>query len=159
MGFSTVWRMGSEEEARLWWEGKLPPRHPELYLKFVTELELQCLRAAICQTPETVAEIVRTVKVQEQAFPRVSDPEWQEWYENMVESSPNPVDWVLPEFVEELRSVADEVETVAARWHSLWDADRLRTLDHAVWCLRELTGFAVAARRKKMGALSRVSAL
>ncbi len=158
MGYGTVWRAGNPDEARLWWENRFPRRRLEVYLKFVTELELQCLRAAIHQAPRTVAEIIREVKVQNHLFPADGTPECEAWYQNM-QGSPNPIDLVLPEFVAELRAVAGEVEAVAARWHALWDAGSPLALEHAVCCLRELTDFAVATGRKKMGVLSRMTGL
>jgi hypothetical protein len=157
MGYGTIWRMGRANEARLWWEQRFPAGRPEVYLKFVTDLELQFLRAAIAFPSLGTAEIVRQVKVDETAFPKVSDPEWQAWYENM-ESSPPPVHRVLDDFLDELRAIKDQA-AIAQEWHARWDQDNLRTLDHAVYCLKEIVSFAKATRKKKMGALSRIAGL
>ena len=91
------------------------------------------------------------------AFPKVSDPEWQAWYENMA-TSPQPVYWVLEDFLDELCRVTDQAET-AKEWHARWDQNSLRTLDHAASCLQEIVGFAIRARKNEWGALSRTVGL
>jgi hypothetical protein len=65
---------------------------------------------------------------------------------------------VMQEFLDELCAVKDQT-AIAKEWHARWDQDHLKTLDHAAHCLKMVIGFAKAARKKKMGALSRVIGL
>jgi hypothetical protein len=114
MGFGTVWKMGKPEEARLLWENHFPEGRPEIYLKFVTQIELEELRGLL-HDPET--EAGPSLPVYEGGYPTPDDPEWERWYANQAEEFSRYIYRVNPQFLEELASVSPEkFEALDCAW-------------------------------------------
>ena len=148
MGFGTVWLMGQKSEARLLFNGQVLENRPEVYAKFVTEVELQCLRCVL----HGMAKYDPTIKVHEGMFPGGTDPEWDEWYANINEDYTKGVDFVAPEFLHELSMIpADKVDGIAASWSTMMETHREPPVEN----LRELIQFAKAAIEQNMSVLSR----
>jgi hypothetical protein len=152
MGFGTIWRLGQESEARLLWEHRFPARRLTIDVKFITSLELQILR---CQL-HGLSAFDPKVKVYDSAFPKVTDPEWEEWYQNLEEEYNRGIHLVLPDFLSELRRVrSDEIQSLGATWgvategwwHKQWP-------DRAAWALGEFIRVAMAAESQGMGVLA-----
>jgi hypothetical protein len=130
------------------WEHRFPEGRLTTDVKFIGSLELQILRCKIHGLPAFNPK----VEVYEFAFPKVADPEWEEWYQNMDEEYNRGIDIVLPDFLRELRRIrSDEIEPLGEAWgaatkcwwHKHWP-------DHAPWALGEFIQVATAAEDQGM---------
>jgi hypothetical protein len=149
VGYGTIWRLGRASEARLLWEDRFPARRLVIDVKFVTSLELQILRCRL----HGLAAFDPNVEVYEFAFPKTSDPEWAEWYQNIDAEHNRGIDTVRPDFLSELRAIEPaEVVSLGAAWgaacegwwHKEWP-------DHAARALGEFVRVARAADEQQMG--------
>ncbi len=148
MGYGTIWRLGHESEARLLWEDRFPARRPTIDVKFITGIELQMLRCRL----HGLTAFDPTVEVCELAFPKTSDPEWEEFYQNVEEDYNRAIDTVRPDFIAELCAIKPaEVASLGAAWgagcegwwHKEWP-------DHTTWALGEFVRLARAATKRQM---------
>jgi hypothetical protein len=148
MGYGTIWRLGHESEARLVWDYSFPPDRLAIDVKFITGLELQMLRCRL----HGLNEFDPKLTVSELAFPKPSDPEWEEWYQNIEVEATHVVELVLPDFLGELRAIPPvEIESLGAAWGKMTEGSWHRQWpDHAAWALGEFIRVAVAAGQERM---------
>ncbi len=153
MGYGTTWQLGQESEVRLLWEEWWPARHLAIDVKFITSLELQILRWRLHGLPAFDPKI----EVYEPAFPRPSDPEFEEWYQNIEQEFNRAIDRVLPDWLRELRTIKPaEVVPLGAEWgaategwwHKQWP-------DHAAWASSEFIRVASAADKERMNVFAK----
>lgn len=142
----TIWQLGLEFEARLLWEYRFPTDRPAIDVKFIFRVDLQILRCRIRGLPKFDPK----VKVYEHAFPKTTDPEYQDW--NIEEEFDRGVDIVIPEFVKELSQIPQaDVGAIGAEWGAATEGKwHTRWPEHAPWALAQFIQLANLAIERKM---------
>jgi hypothetical protein len=158
MSFRTMWRLGHEWEARLIWYGEFPEDRPSAILQNMTPgMELLLLRSVLVDKKIPREEIFRSVKVERTAFPKTDDIEFDEWYDSLNSDNVKPkVQWVLPDFLDELRNIADDkVGDIAEAWCNVYpDESFAQDKGYSAALLKEMIGLARQAGKRGMGILS-----